>query len=168
LINRGKIIELELQTEIIDEAEKYLKRYRDEMINNQLDVGLKIAIELAGLGNKLLSEKEPWRNLNDPNNRNLVVTLLPIALQAIKMLEPFTPSTIKDFLTNKVGIQIDRLDLLNDLDYAKNILEKLLKSITSLEKIKPLFKKVRKEELDKARKMLEVSKGEARINPKEH
>lgn len=167
LINRGKITEINLQPEILNEAERYLKHYQNEMINNQLDVGLKIAIEMAGLGNKLLSEKEPWKDLEDPTNRTLVVTLLPIALQAIKMLEPFTPSTIKDFLTNKIGIQIDRLDLLSDKDYTRSILEKLLKSITSLGKIKPIFKKVKEEELDEAKKMLGVNRGEARNDPKE-
>jgi len=156
LTSRGKISEVSIQEAILSEAHAYLEKYQEAMLKNQLDLALKIALELAGLGNKYLSEKEPWRNLSDPSNRSLVITLLPIALQAIKLLEPFTPFTIEEFLTNKLNIHLDRFDLVGDISYTRSLIEKLLKIIVSMSKIRPLFKKVTDEEIKKAKELLGV------------
>ncbi len=154
LINRGKIEEPLVENEIIEKTNQIIREYIQNIENNQLDKALKNVIDTAGYGNKLLSEKEPWKNLNDESNRKLLSTLAVLLITVSRMLEPYTPLTLTQLRDNlKYDSNIAIQNIIEK--YAKKEeLSNLLKRITSLKKPKPLFKKVTPEEIKKAMKLL--------------
>ena len=155
LVNRGKILESLVEKEIVDNFKEYLKNYEKNMLENQLDQALKVVIEFAGYGNRLLSAKEPWKNLNAVENRTLLSTLAISVVEIINMLEAYTPESIRAI---KENLKIEESGVIEPEYLSGEVkLKQLLETITSIKKPKPLFKKVTEEEIKKAKSLLGIS-----------
>lgn len=86
--------------ETIEEAEEIIEEYVEAFENHELKEGLEHALELARLGDRYLSEEEPW------NNEDRREETIHVAVQIIRSLAvtlyPFTPET-----TEKIEDQLN-------------------------------------------------------------
>ncbi len=155
LISRGKITDGEILNTVEKTAQKKIEIYSHNMINNQIDKGLKEIISLANFANKLLSKYEPWRDLQSQVNRNLLSSLLALALQIGLMIKPFLPSSINGLFTLTGFAQSGDINSdVRKLFSEREKLKKLLTNVVNSKKIKPLFSKVSEEQVKKARELL--------------
>ncbi|MGQ4890859.1 MAG: methionine--tRNA ligase [Candidatus Njordarchaeia archaeon] len=155
LIKRGGITDGNIMDEIKKFALETLNSYNEDMLNNRLDKGLKDVIDLSSHGNKLLSEYEPWRDLSNRDNQDLLVSLFAISIQIGAMLEPFLPGTIvKLFKLVEVPSNRNLNKLVDELFHEKVKLKYLLQNVVKSKKVKPLFSKVTPQEIEKAKKFL--------------
>lgn len=77
--------------EIIEEAERIVEQYEESFEDHELKDALDHAIELARLGDRYLSEEEPWNN-EDRRPETIHVAVRIIRGLAVT-LYPFTPDT---------------------------------------------------------------------------
>ena len=86
--------------EVIEEAEETVKLYDEEFEDKNIQEALDAAIELARIGDRYLSEEEPW------NNEDRREETIHVALQIIRALGvtlyPFTPEA-----SEKIGEMLD-------------------------------------------------------------
>jgi methionyl-tRNA synthetase len=90
--NKVPAAELEYEDrEVINEAEELVEEYQDAFEEHELREGLEKALELARLGDRYLSEEEPW------NNEERREPVIQVCIQIIRglavTLYPFTPDT---------------------------------------------------------------------------
>ena len=75
--------------EVVEEAETAVENYREAFENKNIQEALDHAIELARIGDRYLSEEEPW------NNEDIQEETIHVSLQIIRALgatlHPFTP-----------------------------------------------------------------------------
>ena len=75
--------------EVVEEAETAVENYREAFENKNIQEALDQAIELARIGDRYLSEEEPW------NNEDIREETIHVSLQIIRALgatlHPFTP-----------------------------------------------------------------------------
>jgi len=155
LIRRGKIYEGEVVRTILDEVKSMLNALDKDMLENQLDKGLQILIDVAGLGNKTLSEKEPWRHMGEPFTQDLLVTLFVVVLELVKRIYSFLPSATERFfkMLNYLDGDLNNILLRDFLEIDGEEIKKHLTNLNKSKNISPLFKKVTEEEIKKARKL---------------
>jgi methionyl-tRNA synthetase len=102
--NKVPVAELEYDDrEVISEAEDIVEEYQDAFEEHELREGLEKALELARLGDRYLSEEEPW------NNEERREPVIQVCIQIIRglavTLYPFTPDTtgkIEDMLQTSI------------------------------------------------------------------
>lgn len=102
--NEVPVAELEYEDrEIIKEAEGIVEDYQDAFEEHELREGLEKSLELARLGDRYLSEEEPW------NNEDRREPVIQVCIQIIRglavTLYPFTPDTtskIEDMLQTSI------------------------------------------------------------------
>ena len=135
----------------IKESSKKIGRYLDRC---NFHMAIKGVIELAALGNRYLSKKEPWKILK--TNPEEASTTLYITSQIVKalaiLLEPFLPFTAERVWTY--------LDLPGSVHQQR--WEDAVKEVPAMHKIskpKPLFKKIEPETVELQRKILRESLG---------
>jgi len=102
--------------EVIEEAEKTVKKYDEEFEDKNIQEALDAAVELARIGDRYLSEEEPW------NNEERREETIHVALQIIRALGatlfPFTPEAsgkIGDMLNTNIHTSEGVNELLDPL-----------------------------------------------------
>ncbi len=102
--------------EVIDDAEQIVEEYQQQFEDHNLKEALDKSIELARLGDRYLSEEEPWNNENRQNETIHVAVRLIRALGVT--LYPFTPETsekIGEMLNTKIHTEEGFNELLDPL-----------------------------------------------------
>ncbi len=158
LIIRGNIskgsIEKEYVMNLIDKIDKYEK----DINNNKFDEALNDVIEVAGIGNKLLSDREPWKNLNSEKAKNTLVTAHTMVVAISILGDPYLPVSCKKLReiigigneTNELLLNLKRL--IQDEEFISHSLGTILNRKT---KIKPLFAKVKESDINRMRHKLQ-------------
>ncbi|MFQ3308487.1 MAG: methionyl-tRNA synthetase [Candidatus Nanohaloarchaea archaeon] len=115
--NKVPVAELEYDDrEVISEAEDIVEEYQDAFEEHELREGLEKALELARLGDRYLSEEEPW------NNEERREPVIQVCIQIIRglavTLYPFTPDTtgkIEDMLQTSIHTEEDDSEFIDPL-----------------------------------------------------
>jgi len=159
LIKRSGITHGDLYSEIILSAKDLLRKFDAEMLNNQFDVGLDIIINLAGIGNKLLSEKEPWKDLKSKVAADTLFTAYALIVALSIVMDPFLPASARRV---RELIQIEeppdqlysKLDvMLTDKEFISKSINDFLKQV---KKIKLIFQRVEEGDINTIRRRLSV------------
>ena len=115
--NKVPVADLETRDEeIISEAEEIVKEYQQQFDNHNLKEALDKSIELARLGDRYLSEEEPWNN-EDRRNETIHVAVRLIRALGVT-LYPFTPETsekIGEMLNTEIHTEEGFNELLDPL-----------------------------------------------------
>ncbi|MFB6180491.1 MAG: methionine--tRNA ligase [Candidatus Nanohalobium sp.] len=99
--NQAPAAELkEKDRETVEEAENIIEDYSKAFENHEIKKALEKALELARLGDKYLSEEEPWNN--EERREEVLNTALQIVRGLGITLYPFTPEASK-----KIGEMLD-------------------------------------------------------------
>lgn len=150
LISRGEILRGKIIKDISKEVRESLSRFESLMIKNQFDSGLNVIIEIARLGNKLLSETEPWRNLTSKEAADVLVSAFSLIVSLSVLLSPFLPKSARS-LREMIGFKAsfpENYIQLDSLISNEEFISSLLNQVTKHKgRIKPLFKKVLDEEI---------------------
>lgn len=154
LIIRNQCTEGNPYSEMISTAIGIIKRFETAMLNNQFDVGLAYVVELARLGNKLLSEKEPWKNPTSDDSKNTLFTTYCLVIAISVLLDSFLPNSAKK-LRNTLYIKSMSTNELVSLVSKKEFISKsLIEYLRHNKSVKPLFSKIREEDIRSLRKRL--------------
>ncbi|MFB6203308.1 MAG: methionine--tRNA ligase [Candidatus Nanohaloarchaea archaeon] len=81
----------ERDEEVLAEAEELLREYEREFEDHNLKAGLEKALELARLGDRYLSEEEPWNS--EDRREEVIHVALQITADLSTVLYPFIPSS---------------------------------------------------------------------------
>ncbi|MCG3225739.1 MAG: methionine--tRNA ligase [Candidatus Heimdallarchaeota archaeon] len=147
---RGKLTEEE--NGILTQVEKNIALYLDAMDNFKLKDATKIAISVARLGNQYFSSVEPWHLIKKDKKKTATVLNLSAKISEVisVLLWPIIPGTAEKiwgalgFQGKPVDKGIDAIDV-NETHVGQEI-----------KKIKPVFHKVKADEIQK--KLKEVRK----------
>jgi len=159
LIVKGQIRDGNLFTDIISYAEEKISQYEDRMVNNQFDAGLELVIEIARTGNKLLSEKEPWKNLKSIEAANTLFTAYALVLSLSVLIDPFLPFSAKNLRTLlRVPVDANQIypNLKNVITNEEFISSSINEILRHSEKVKPLFPKVRDSDIKRVKSKLKL------------
>jgi len=137
--------------EAIKESHREVKEHLDHC---EFHAAIKCVIELAALGNRYLSEKEPWKTLRAKPKR--VGTILYVTSQIVKalaiLLEPFLP-----FTAERIWAQLDLQGSVHQQRWEEAVKE--LPAKHKISKPKPLFTKMEPENVELQKKILHESLG---------
>jgi len=127
-------------------------RVADHLDRFDFHGGLRAAMELAAYGNRYLNETEPWKVIKAQPKK--AATAIYVALQAVKALavvtEPFLPYTAERIWSY---LKID--EAVHSQSWSEA--DKRLESGHQLAKSKPLFAKLRPDEVEEQKRKLEES-----------
>ncbi len=159
LIKRGNITDGDIIKSYIENAEKLFVEYDELMISNQFDQGLEKSLEISRLGNKLLSEKEPWRKLESKEAADTLITALGISAIAAVSLEPYIPYSIEKF-KEYVGLKVSSTEFRKTIEKifedGTDVLISMAKNVISQKEIRPIFAKVTNKQIESVRKTLKA------------
>lgn len=157
----GKVPEIgtltALDSQTLDEISKIRENVENSIENYRFREALKFAMDLARLGNKYLTDTEPWKLVKTDMKR--VGTILNVSLQITAnlsvLVEPFLPFT-----------SVKLLQLLNIEKFPwKKIGEKSLLEVGhALNKPSLLFTKIEDEEIEKQIQKLQKAKADNEKN----
>jgi len=132
-------------TEILQQIDQSIQSYVDAMDNFKLKDASNIAVELARHGNQYFSTAEPWHLIKSDKSKtstilNIVAKISEVLAVLLWPIIPVTAETIWDalgFQKKLVDIGIDKLDA------------HVANSGQKISKIKPVFSKIKSEEIKK-------------------
>jgi len=160
LVIRGNIDRGKLESEYISKLIKLKEPYEKYMNENKFDEALNIIISIASIGNKLLSDREPWKNLASETAKNTLFTSQAIVISISILADPYFPESSKKLrkiigITDSISELYLNLDkIIQDEDFISNSLSRILNQKT---RIRPLFTKVSDSDINKIRNKLRGS-----------
>ncbi len=158
LIKRGNICEGNIDENLLKRALNLFNEYENKMISNQFNEAIECVILIARLGNKVLSETEPWRNLQTETSRKILITLfnfIRLISIALSPILPVSARKLREMLNIPPTENIAYNNVLNSLD--RNFtLESIRRFITEVKKVKPLFRKITENEIKRLRSKLRL------------
>lgn len=150
---QGKLTDFD--KEILEELKKYPSRISDSIEKHRYKEALSYLMKLSALGNKYLTETEPWQHIKEDEAR--VKTILNISLQitaALGVLSgPFLPKTSEKLLAmlNLASLKWTNVSI-NNIESGHKINEGI-----------HLFKRMDEKIIEEQREKLEKAKYEAEI-----
>ena len=150
---QGKLTDFD--KEILEELKKYPSRISDSIEKHRYKEALSYLMKLSALGNKYLTETEPWQHIKEDEAR--VKTILNISLQitaALGVLSgPFLPKTSEKLLAmlNLTSLKWTNVSI-NNIESGHKINEGI-----------HLFKRMDEKIIEEQREKLEKAKYEAEI-----
>ncbi len=157
LVVRGNIRKGKLDTDYIFSLIKLKNEYERYMSENKFDEALITVINIAGIGNKLLSDREPWKNLESEIARNTLFTAQAAVILISILADPYFPESAQK-LRKTIGITDNINKVFLNLDSVIQNEDFISDSLTTIlnqkNEIKPLFIKVSDAEINEIRKKL--------------
>ncbi len=144
----------ERDQEILSSRIKFAEEVGKRIEECEFKAGLKTILRLAQEGNRYLNETAPWANPEKADTALYVLVQIVYALAVISApYLPFTSQRILDYLN--LGKRVE--------DLRWNDVEKLIPSGHRIEKPKPLFRKITREEIDEKLRKLELIKMQKKV-----
>lgn len=157
LIVRGNISKGKLEKGYIADLIKLKILYEKYMNENKFDEALSTLINIASVGNKLLSDREPWKNLGSEMSRNTLFTSHAIVIMISILMDPYFPKSsaklreVIGITSNTSELYLNLNRIIQDEEFISSSLSRILKQKT---RIKPLFAKVSDSDINKLRSKL--------------
>ena len=153
LIRKGKISRGVIDQNILSRILNLKKTFLEKVEDNQLDIGIKVILEMADIGNKYLSQNEPWKDLKSTKASDTLVTTFAIVYTILPLLAPYLPeSTIK--LSKMLGLDEYQVGTFLDITPSEEIIADKITLFREKGFTKPLFQKISKQDMDNLRKKL--------------
>ncbi len=106
IANKGLVKKIRIQNEYREAHDKIVAKYKDDFSNFRLREALHSLVELATLGNTIISERKPWESTKKASSDGEVAnelsdifgTLLAISYEIGIMIWPFCPNASENIL----------------------------------------------------------------------